>query len=85
MHLRVTQTGMLGVLNRLHHFHGLRNELGHRNAWGLLVLLTSLGMLTLGATGIYLWFKLHTERVAGGFLLAANLVISGVLLFALRS
>jgi len=84
VHLRETQTGMLGVLNRLHHFHGLRNETGRRNAWGWLVFLASLGLLTLGGTGIYLWFKLHTERVAGAILLGANLAISGVLLFALR-
>jgi hypothetical protein len=84
VHLRETQTGMLGVLNRLHHFHGLRNQTGRRNAWGWLVMVASLGMLTLGATGIYMWFKLHTERVIGVILLSANLVISGILLVALR-
>ncbi|MEO8596229.1 MAG: PepSY-associated TM helix domain-containing protein [Candidatus Solibacter sp.] len=85
VHFRETQTGMLGVLNRLHHFHGLHNHTGRRNAWGWLVLFASLGLLALGATGIYLWFKLHTERVAGSLLLAANLVVSVALLIALRA
>jgi hypothetical protein len=83
-HLRETRTGMLGVLNRLHHFHGLHNQTGRRNAWGWLVLFASLGLLVLGGTGIYMWFQLHKERAIGVVLLGANLVISAVLLTAMR-
>ena len=51
-HLRETNTGMLGVLNRLHHFHGLRNQTGRRNAWGWLVLFASIGLLALAGLGM---------------------------------
>ena len=83
-HLREAQTGMMGVLNRLHHFHGLHNQTGRRNAWGWLVLFASIGLLVLGATGVYMWFKLHKERVIGLVLLGTNLVVSAGLLLALR-
>ncbi len=83
-HLREAQTGMLGVLNRLHHFHGLHNQTGRRNAWGWLVLFASIGLLVLGGTGIYMWFKLHKERAIGLVLLGANLAVSTGLLIALR-
>ncbi|HVW86864.1 MAG TPA: hypothetical protein VHB50_19395 [Bryobacteraceae bacterium] len=83
-HLRVSDTGVWGVLNRLHHFHGLRNPSGVRNLWGWTVLITSLGLLALGATGIYMWFKLYKERTIGVVLLSLNLVVSLGLLIALR-
>lgn len=83
-HLRTSDTGVWGVLNRLHHFHGLRNSSGARNLWGWTVLFASLGLLALGATGIYMWFKLHKERTTGVVLLSLNLVVSLGLLAALR-
>lgn len=84
VHLRETDTGVWGVLNRLHHFHGLHNQTGARNAWGWLVLFASLGLFALGGTGVFMWFKLHKERTIGVVLLSANLVISIALLLALR-
>jgi len=84
VHLRETRTGMLGVLNRLHHFAGLDRETAGRQAWGWMVLVASLGLLILGATGLYMWFRLYKERVIGLILLTLNLVISLGLLAALR-
>ncbi|MCU1325923.1 MAG: hypothetical protein JWN34_1293 [Bryobacterales bacterium] len=84
VHLRETDTGVWGVLNRLHHFHGFHNETGVRNAWGWLVLFASLGLFALGGTGVYMWFRLHRERTIGIILLGANLVVSIFLLLALR-
>jgi hypothetical protein len=83
-HLRASDTGVWGVLNRLHHFHGLHNQTGARNLWGWTVLFASLGLFTLGGTGIYMWFKLYKERAIGLVLLGANLVVSLGLLIALR-
>jgi hypothetical protein len=84
VHLRETDTGFLGVMNRLHHFHGLHNQTGARNAWGWMVLLASLGFFAIGGTGIYMWFRLHKERTIGVILLSANVVISIALLLSLR-
>ncbi len=83
-HLRASDTGVWGVLNRLHHFHGLHNQTGVRNVWGWTVLLASLGLFALGATGIFMWFKLYRERTIGLVLLSTNLLVSLVLLIALR-
>ena len=82
--LRSSDTGVWGVLNRLHHFHGLHNQTGVRNLWGWTVLFASLGLFALGLTGIYMWFKLHRERTVGMVLLGLNLVVSTGLLIALR-
>jgi hypothetical protein len=82
--LRASDTGIWGVLNRLHHFHGLHNQSGIRNLWGWFVLFASLGVLTLGATGIMMWFKLYKERTIGLLLLSANLIVSFGLLISLR-
>jgi len=83
-HLRASDTGFWGVLNRLHHFHGLHNQTGVRNLWGWTVLLASLALFVLGGTGIFMWFRLHKERTIGLVLLSANVVVSVVLLIALR-
>jgi hypothetical protein len=83
-HLTETDTGVWGVLNRLHHFHGLHNQTGVRNGWGWLVLFASLGLFALGGTGVYMWFRLHKERTIGIILLGANLGVSIFLLLALR-
>ena len=83
-HLRGSYTGVWGVLNRLHHFHGLHNQNGVRNLWGWTVLFASLGLLALGGTGIFMWFKLYKERTIGLVLLSANLVVSLGLLIAMR-
>jgi len=46
--------------------------------------LFSLGLLTLGATGIFLWFKNHNERRMGGALLAAEVGITLGLIISMR-
>lgn len=84
IHLRASDTGVWGALNRLHHFHGLHNQSGVRNLWGWTVLFASLGLFALGGTGIVMWFKLYNERTIGPMLLGANLLVSLGLLIALR-
>ena len=43
-----------------------------------------LALLTLGATGVYMWFRLYTERVLGGVFLSIGLFVGLGLLFATR-
>jgi hypothetical protein len=83
-HVVASETGFWGTMNRLHHFHGLHNQTGVRNVWGWTVLFASLGLFALGGTGIYLWFRLSKKHALGLALLGVNLVVSVVLLIALR-
>jgi len=41
-------------------------------------------LLLIGGTGVYLWYKMHSERRLGTVLLTANLLVSIGLLIALR-
>jgi hypothetical protein len=83
-HVRRDTRSFLAMLNRLHHQNGLRHEDGRLNAWGWAVALLSVALLALGATGVYMWFTLHTERAIGSVLLGLNLIVSLGLLVALR-
>jgi hypothetical protein len=57
----------------MHHTFGLDNRYGPHNFWGVLMFLTSIGLVLLGATGVYLWFKIHKERLTGSLLLFGGL------------
>lgn len=83
-HIRKETRSFLGMLNRLHHQAGLHHEDGRLNAWGWALAIVSVAFLAIGGTGVYLWWRMRAERVAGAVLLAANLVVSVVLLIALR-
>ncbi len=64
--VRTSKKGFLGTLNRLHHIGGLQHKYGLLNFWGMFVALVSLGLLLLGASGVYMWFK---HRLPAGRLL----------------
>ena len=66
----------LETLVQLHTNHGFWHEFMPANGWSLLSLLGSVGLFLLGATGIYLWFCHHEERVIGFVILAVGLVYS---------
>jgi len=83
--LRILETDFIGMLNRLHHVQGLWHQYWLINAWGFFVGLASVSLILLGLTGIYLWFKIHAERLAGAILLAASLGYSLALMVLLRS
>jgi hypothetical protein len=84
-HVRRETRSFLGMLNRLHHQNGLHHQDGRLNAWGWALALVSVVFLVLGATGVYLWFRMHKERAIGAVLLGANLVVSLALLRLLRA
>lgn len=82
--VRTSTARFMGMLNRIHHVAGLSHEYVLLDVWGALVAFVSLSMLVLGATGIYLWFKLHAERKVGLVLLAASLSFALPLVVLLR-
>lgn len=62
------------MLTWMHKTFGVDHEYALHNVWGWLMLLTSIGLLGLGASGIYLWFKIYHERLVGSILLFGNLL-----------
>jgi hypothetical protein len=82
--VKTSTAPLLGMLNRLHHISGYWREYQVMNAWGVVLGLVSLGLIVLGATGIYLWFKLNGERVIGAILLAVSLGYSLTLMVLIR-
>lgn len=75
---------LMGLLNRLHHLNGFEHTSRGMNAWGWILAWISVTLLLLGASGLYMWFRLYKERLIGSVLLALNLVVSIVLLIMLR-
>ena len=71
--ITVRRHGALETLVQLHTNHGFWHEYVPSNIWAALSLLTSAGLLLLGATGIYLWFAHHSERLIGAILLGSGL------------
>lgn len=84
-HVTTQVATFLGMLNRIHHLGGLWHEYPLLNLWGGLVGLTSLGLILLGVSGLYLWFRIHRERLVGTILLALSLATSLGLWIAMRT
>lgn len=85
VHLKTSVAGFMGMLNRLHHAAGLWHEYLPLKLWGVLVAIVSLGVLGMGATGLWMWWLRHQDRTLGIILLAANLLFTLVVLAVLRS
>ncbi len=73
-----------GVLNQVHHVHGLWHEWWPYQFAGALVGAISVILIPLSLTGIYLWFKIHKERKVGAVLLGAQLVYGIAVILAIR-
>jgi hypothetical protein len=83
--VRTSVAGFMGMLNRIHHIGGVHHEYPLLNVWGVLVFLTSLGLILLGLSGAYMWFKSHrTRRTAGVLLLGVSLTASVTLIILMR-
>ena len=72
------QTSTIGLFTTLAWMHIARG------AWAYVAILFSLGLLTLGVTGIYLWFKNHNERWIGGAMLLAGAGVAIGLIVSMR-
>jgi len=75
----------MGMLNRIHHIGRLWHEFTLTNVWAVFVGLVSVALMVLSVTGIYLWFKIHTERVIGSILLALSLGYGLTLIVLIRT
>jgi hypothetical protein len=73
--VKTTTISFLTTLAWIHVSHGI---------WASVAALVSLALLTLGATGIYLWFHNHNERWIGGALVAAEVAITLGLIVSMR-
>ncbi len=82
--VKTSVAGVMGMLNRLHHWAGFWHEPPSMKAWAVFVTVTSLGLLLLGASGIYMWFTRRPERRIGIALLAINVVFAVTVLTLLR-
>ena len=83
--VRDNHAGFIGMLNRLHHVNGLWHDYWLVNLWGGFVALVSVALIVLGITGIYLWFKIHQERVIGTVLLIVSLGYSLTIMILART
>jgi hypothetical protein len=83
--IKTHREGFLETLVHLHTNHGLWHDFLPANAWSLLSLLGSAGLLLLGVTGIYLWFCHKEERVIGFVILTVGLTYSLTMLVLSRT
>ncbi|MEW5979842.1 MAG: PepSY-associated TM helix domain-containing protein [Acidobacteriota bacterium] len=63
----------MAMMNAMHQTFGMDHGYGWNNFWGFLMLLTTIALLLLSLTGIYLWFKMYKERLVGAVLLLVGL------------
>ncbi|MBM3812033.1 MAG: hypothetical protein FJW20_10420 [Acidimicrobiia bacterium] len=82
--IKMRRHGALETLVQLHTNHGLWHDYLPSNLWAALSLLASIGLLLLGATGIYLWFAHHHERLIGTILLSSGLLFGLTTLYLTR-
>ena len=82
--IRDNHAGFMGMLNRIHHAKGFWHDYWVLNAWGAFVAVVSAALFLIGATGIYLWFKLRQERLIGAILLTVSLGYSLTLMVLAR-
>ncbi|HYL77635.1 MAG TPA: hypothetical protein VEU96_25700 [Bryobacteraceae bacterium] len=82
--IRTSSTGFPGLLSQLHRAAGFWHQYWLINLWSGLVAWTSIAIILLGISGVWMWFLRGSERVAGIVLLALNLGSSLTLLFLIR-
>jgi len=82
--VKTTVAGVMGMLNRLHHWAGFWHEPVSMKVWGFAVAIASAALVLLGASGIYMWFTRRSERRIGIALLGINLVFAITVLTLLR-
>ena len=64
---------------------GLWHDYWLINVWGFSVAIVSIGLIIIGVTGVYIWFKLYNERIVGAVLLTLSLGYSLTLIALLHS
>jgi hypothetical protein len=82
--VKTSVAGVMGMLNRLHHWAGFWHEPVLMKVWGFAVAIASTALVLLGASGLYMWFTRRSERRIGIALLGINLAFAITLLTLLR-
>ncbi len=82
--VKTSVAGVMGRLNRLHHWAGFWHEPVSMKVWGFAVAIVSTALVLLGASGLYMWFTRRSERRIGVALLGINLAFAITLLTLLR-
>jgi len=82
--IQTATAGFVFMLNRIHHIAGVDHEYVPLNIWGAFVLVVSISLMLLAGTGVYLWFKLHQERMIGAVLLTLCLGYSLTVIALIR-
>ena len=82
--VRENRLAFIGMLMGMHFSYGFWHEDAMNNVWGAVLLLTSIALFAIGASGIYLWFKTYEERRLGAVLLAGGLGFAITLLVIVR-
>lgn len=82
--IKTSVGGVMVMLNRLHHLAGFGRGVASMNLWGAAVVIVSLALLFIGATGIWMWFLRRTERTTGLILLAINVAVALTLIVLIR-
>jgi len=83
--LLTVRRGAFGrMLNALHTTTGMWHGFAPLNAWAAVLGLVSLGLLVLGATGFYLWWRNPRERLVGAVLLAGGAGVAVTLIASMR-
>jgi hypothetical protein len=83
-HVKTSLAGVMGMLNRLHHWAGFWHQSASMKLWAVAVAVVSAALLLLGASGIYMWFTRRPERRIGVVLLAINVIFAIAVLTRLR-
>lgn len=83
-HVRTSVAGVMGMLNRLHHWAGFYHEPTSMKLWAVAVAIVSAALLLVGATGVYMWFTRRPERRIGLVLLTINVVFAITIMVMLR-
>jgi len=83
-HVKTSVAGVMGMLNRLHHWAGFYHEPVPMKLWAAAVAIVSTALVLLGATGLYMWFTRRPERRIGLVLLALNVAFALSIIVMLR-
>ena len=83
--VRTARNNFMNTLAQLHDTRGMWHDTALLNIWGGFVAITSLSLILIAFSGIYLWFKTHGTRITGTVLLALSLAYGFGLIVTLRA
>jgi len=82
--IRTLRRPFIGILLGMHFTFGFEHDNWLYNVFGALNLGVSIALLLLGGSGVYLWFKIHKERLTGSIILLSSLLTLFALIVSIR-